>query len=195
MPRVDMVHTTYSQQGLADSLESYASELPGVNAAAMAIMLAQIDLETANGQALFNNNVGNVTTTGDPNEWWQPDSGPASKLKFRSYPTLDDGMAGYVGFIKSRPKMLSAAISGDVGAYARAIKSEGYTPDIDPVAVAAQLYKIAAEKRKLFQRVPDGPVLRNSNASASSGSVAAIGALVLIVITGAMYLKHRKAKS
>lgn len=113
-------------------------------------MLAQINIETANGEACNNNNPGNLTIEETTSRdffrplWYREEDATTPRLKqlhdlmlegkapraFRAYDTLDQGTADYVAELKKRyPSILRAAESGDAATFASAIKSSGYAPD------------------------------------------------------------------
>lgn len=175
-----MVHTNYSQQQLADALVQAMTEaklLPTQSSGA--ILLAQIDAETANGGALWNNNAGNITTADQSRDFWQPSTGPASKLKFLVYPTLADGMRGYIGFLKARPKMLDAAASGNVHTFSERIRADGYNPAAEVEATTKLIGDIAKDKAKYFAQLPPGPGLTSTPATGTTTKPSNIGKVLL----------------
>jgi hypothetical protein len=124
--------------------------------------LAQLALENANGKAIWNNNPGNLTTGNDSVDYYilsklstdnqghpvDPDSPSRVTLKFRAFPDLPSGMQAYISFVQSRVALVRAGTNGDALEYATAIRSSGYTPGIDPAAVAVSLQSEISGFRK-----------------------------------------------
>jgi len=140
-----------------------------------ALLLAQVALETAQGAACDNNNLGNLTGTFNGfffrPAWFElaPDASPklqalhAAMLKgqapsqFRAYPEPLLGAIDYAKLIKARfPSILAAAAANDPDGMASAIKSSGYTPDL-PAGVGASLRSLRDKFLPLFADLPPGP--------------------------------------
>jgi hypothetical protein len=145
MSQVAMKATPVSATALAASL---GSELTArgrpVNPGELALLTAHIDFETANRTALWNWNVGNITTSGASGDYWQPTKGAAAALKFRAYPSLQAGVKDYVATLVRARAMLDAAEQANPDEFAAAILSTNYTPGIDVQAVANTLAAGAA---------------------------------------------------
>lgn len=200
MPKVPMVRTRQSAGELAAAMLPELKTIAGANQSTGAVLLAHILIETASGDAVWNHNVGNITTGNETDEYWQPEKGEASKLKFRVYPSLADGMRGYIGFLKSRPKMLTAASSGDLGAFSERIKLDGYNPAVDVSDAAGKLLKLAADKSKLFADLPAGPPLTNNQQAAGTNAAkpahALVAVLALLAVTaGAGFLMYQLTRA
>lgn len=131
MPQVPMQKTPQSITTLAPALQvalvAKLHELPSRNLAEM--LLATILFETANGQAIYNYNVGNVTTNRAEADYWMT-SGNANH--FAVYQDIESGIAGYLFEILRRPTLVAAAKAGDPYAYAVQYRDTKYCPDCDP---------------------------------------------------------------
>jgi hypothetical protein len=182
MPKVEMERTVYDEPTVASALErAFEAKGEPLDRTAAAMLLAHIYLETADRQALWNNNAGNITTGDTSQDYWQPTKGPAAKLKFKVYPTLDAGLTDYATSPWSR-KLLAAARSGDAGRFAQVVNDTGYTPGIDVGAFA----KIIEQKtRAILAR----PVLNTlalgaavTNHAPSGGKDVAIIALLVLAV-------------
>ncbi len=142
-----------------------------------ALLLAQVALETANGQACDNHNPGNMTTrdTG-PRDFFRPawftvnadtpqnlQDLHAQMLKgqapnaFRSYPDFSSGFDDHARELTTDFRTIPiAARTGDALQVAAAIRSSRYTPGINITAVAASLDSLrkAFLQRGLFADLP-----------------------------------------
>lgn len=147
----------------------------GLNRHQAALLLAQVALETAQGQACDNNNPGNITGAFNGDffrpAWFEVTADSSPKLralheamkrgqapnKFRAYPEPLLGFIDYAKFIKGRfASILDTAAANDPAAMARAIKTSGYTPDAPP-GVDASLRKLRDQFLPLFADLPPGP--------------------------------------
>lgn len=120
--------------------------------------LAQIWLETAQGSALWQHNVGNITAgpswQGDiwrPNWFEEPGPDASERTRelhrlmlegrapsaFRAYPSLEAGAADYVRQLdRSFPELLRAMGSGSALTVARAVRDSAYDPSTQPESAA-----------------------------------------------------------
>jgi hypothetical protein len=98
---------------------------------------AQIAAETNRGRAIFNNNVGNIMwTKGNSHDYFtntdtrSVNGNPAERegysAFFRSYPSLVDGVADYLTFIKNRPSAFKELVSGSPQEFSAALASVHY---------------------------------------------------------------------
>lgn len=151
MAEVQRTHTPFTLAQGADAL------LKALHAAGILphrqeglLMLAQLNVETANGEACNNDNPGNLTADENGTHdffrpiWYLEEDATTPRLKqlhdlmldgkapkaFRAYSSLEQGVTDYVAELKKRfPSLLRAAESGDPVAFAAAIKTSGYAPD------------------------------------------------------------------
>ena len=160
--QVDAVKTPVDLAGQAVALVPLLtlSVGPETSQGLCELCLAQLALENANGSALFNWNPGNVTTT-TANDFYilsklhtdsqghavTPGDPTEVVMRFRAYPSIVDGMRGYVSEVVKRKSMVTAGQAGDTRAFARAIRDTGYTPGIDVDAVAKSLFTKVQEIR------------------------------------------------
>jgi hypothetical protein len=103
----------------------------------LAMILAQNALETNHRQAMFNYNVGNIMHMGtDSHDYFENrDSygGKSFVAKFRSYPSLDDGVLDYLKLlVKGYPQAFRAAKIGDPKQYAQALIANPQRQYYDP---------------------------------------------------------------
>lgn len=152
MPQVAMQRTAYSANQLAPMLQAAMAQY-GLNQAGASLLLATILIETANGQAIWNNNVGNITTASDALDWWQPQSGAASALKFRAYATIDEGMADFARYAHSHTKFYAAAQSGNVQTFLERYKAD-YNPELVVADYIKQFKSTAQQYAPLFASLP-----------------------------------------
>lgn len=153
------------------------------------LLLAQLWLETARGTACDNFNPGNITAgskwTGDifRPAWFTVTDKSSAKLKqlhalmlkgqapnaFRSYDTFERGFADYVTqLLHTFPSIVRAARSADASAVARAIKSSGYAPDMQP-GTDKSLDSLRAEFERggVFRALPLAPAPSGSSPPAA----------------------------
>ncbi len=112
------------------------------------LLLAQLMLETANGAACYNWNVGNITSRESGTfyrpVWFTIDETSSPKMKqlheamlhgqapraFRAYSSLSGGVRDYLAELKRDfPSLLTASESGDADEFGAAIRTSKYTPD------------------------------------------------------------------
>lgn len=104
----------------------------------IAMVLAQNDLETNSRKAMWNYNVGNITTDGNgsydyfddltTNEQMNPGSWKKMRLKYRAYPDLLSGVKDYLHVI-STGRYASAwqhILHPDPAAFSKSLKASGY---------------------------------------------------------------------
>jgi len=134
------------------------------------LLLAHIWLENRRGSAIFEHDWGNITAgaswTGPiwrPPWYDPPPDAPARILRlhelmlqgkapsaFRSYPSHDVGSTAYLRLVhgaRYRP-LITAAASGDVAAFARAVHDTGYCPDCKPGPTAHTLAQLRDDIRE-----------------------------------------------
>jgi hypothetical protein len=135
---VPKVNTPVSEAEMANALSQAARELFNIELTQpqLALLVAQNNLETASRKSTHNFNVGNIThsndsfdyfiggdKTKDKNGKWIP-----TKFKFRSYPTLKDGVKDYISNIKNRGHGIvwNNILTGDPAAFSKALKKTRY---------------------------------------------------------------------
>jgi hypothetical protein len=138
------------------------------------MLLAQIWLEQSGRP--WNWNFGNITASEDYPTIWRPPwydkaeaeatTDPARRARylalhedmlagkapkaFRAYDSAEAGMTGYLEHLrKAAPDILRAGKTGDPRKFAEAIRSSGYTPDLDVSAATKTLSGIVEKARKL----------------------------------------------
>lgn len=111
----------------------------------IAMILAQNALETNHRKAMFNFNVGNIMHMGsDSHDYFENQDSYGGKpftAKFRSYPSLDEGVMDYLKLLYGGyPQAFTAAKSGDPKEYARALianpQKQYYDPHVQKQYVA-----------------------------------------------------------
>jgi hypothetical protein len=159
--------TPVTEPEQADALVEAFSSRAVLTGSLAELCLAQLMLENAHGSAVWNYNVGNVTTadTSQPfyilanlhtdSEGHPVDASDPSAvvLRFKAFSNLADGMGAYANEVIRRKALYTAGSNGDVRGFAQAIKSTGYTPGIDTEAVARSLASEIAQIRaqKIFE--------------------------------------------
>ena len=93
-----------------------------VSEASYLMPLAQSAFETGNWRSMFGWNTGNITTHGDPDDWFYQYAG---SLKFKSYPSLDDGALAQVKTL-NHMHALEAADAGDVAGFVDELRRGHY---------------------------------------------------------------------
>jgi hypothetical protein len=139
--RVQRVKTEVSEAQMAQAIIDAWKKLFGSNPAKeqVSMILAQNALETGNRKAMWNNNVGNLTTDGkskldyfddlSTSEQVSPGSWKKMNLKYRSYPTLSDGVADYLNLLSKSHNYANAwdkIVHPDPEAFSKALKAGGY---------------------------------------------------------------------
>ncbi len=210
MGEVTRVKTPYTKEQLAETLrDEIEAKFPGaVNQDLMAMITAQIWIETSSGDKLFNNNPGNLIRSNpkptSPGFWYRPTwwtdtssklhakahaSPPTAPQAFRAYMTLNDGMSDYLDLL-NEPRfegLIRAGRNGNPTQYGDAIKVSGYAPDWGPAntRTLTGLYELA--KGEFFPDEPDTVEVDPKDNNALAGLLAA-GA----VFVGAKWIFHKK---
>lgn len=154
---VNIQKTTYSPQDLIKAFVGAWIELYGKTPTkeSIGVLFAQNSLETGSTKSMWNNNIGNVKyipkSTDDesieyfmlPNTWeiiagkkivFSP---PNPQTWFRSFPTLEKGVAHHFKFLKNGRYLTSwtAIEAGDPALFAHLLKLKGYytAPEADYV--------------------------------------------------------------
>jgi hypothetical protein len=120
---------------IANSWRSLFGETPTEEQ--VALIMAHIDLETGHRKAMWNYNIGNITTDGSSDyyddltteEQISPGQWKSMNLKYRAYPSLQDGVLSYLRTLSKNPRYANAwkhIIEPDPEAYSKALKSGGY---------------------------------------------------------------------
>jgi len=135
---VPLVRTTISNALFADAVRT---AWPEATREAIGTLWAQYAFETGRGKACWNNNIGNVKhVQGDGHDFtmlpgtWEMIAGkrvtfepPHPQTWFRSYPTLAEGMAEHIAFLRRRYGAAWRFVeSGDPASFALALKAGGY---------------------------------------------------------------------
>ena len=139
--RVPRIRTNVSETDMANAIiASWQSMFNGQSPSKeqIALILAQNALETNHRKSMYNYNVGNITTNGKgPYNYFddlttseQIKKGVWKKmnLKYRAYPSLQEGMNDYLKFISSG-RYASAwehILHPDPADYSKALKAAGY---------------------------------------------------------------------
>lgn len=159
--RVNRFRTAVSAPQMAQAIIKAWNQLFGVTPTKeqVAMVLAQNSLETGNRKSMWNYNVGNITTDGKgsydffddlpTDEQIQPGVWKKMNLKYRAYPSLNEGAKDYLKFLSSK-KYSSAwqnIIKPDPVAFSKALKSSKYyTANEAPYTKAiTRLYKQFSE--------------------------------------------------
>lgn len=210
MPEQPRARTPATEAELAEALiRSHAQVFGDVPTRRRAtLLLAQWDIETANGKSIFNNNVGNLTANNESTQnFWRPpwfapppyEGNDAARLEllhqrmedgkapraFRAYDTLEEGATSYMRLLKDRyPSILKAASNGSAAQFATAVHSSGYCPDPEcaPEKTTASFASLQREinRKKFFSNLPSG----------STGTTLAI-VLVPLAIWGSLQWMKR----
>jgi hypothetical protein len=209
MPLVPTIRTKHTGSELAESLivafeRKYAAK-PSKNLAAY--LWGLLMLETASGNALYNENPGNVTVSSDSQPYFllRNKSGEFNKEHYRSYDRLDLGLENFLyETVTRRPSLIAAAEAGDAYAFATAIRNTRYTPGLD-VDGHFNSYKKLAEQSLAagyFAGMPDStkiskpltPSVAPSSTKSGSGAALLILAATAGIFWGTMRVKPgRKA--
>ena len=144
--QVPPIRTTYTKQQLVDAICSAWFKLYGSYPSnrCVGLLYAQTAIETGLTTSMWNNNFGNIKVPSNPppdteymmldnvfefisgkKVYFQP---PHRQTWFLSFPTLSDGIAHHLTFLKNnRYKSAWSAIeSGDIASFASILKSKGY---------------------------------------------------------------------
>lgn len=146
---VQRVATPVTGQDLANALAAaWPNVVGGDPGSAIGVLVAQSAFETGNWKAVWNNNLGNVKYTGNTDYFQMTaseGSGASTTMvpsKWRSYPTLADGAAAWLNFMKlNYSNAMTFATTGDVASFVAALKSGGYfTGDTSQYTSGVQQY-------------------------------------------------------
>lgn len=203
MPQVSAALTPYTPAeqaaALVPALEARLGRPPEL--ALVELCHAQLMLENNRGKGLWNNNPGNVTTGDTTQPFYilsklhtdamgkilsEGDPG-AVVLHFHAFDTLAEGMSAYCAELSRRPSMLAAGAAGDALAFARAIRSSGYTPGIDPPAVARSLASVVREFRAARIFEPFGLAGPGASLVVSSSGSPVMGLLLILASSALAY--------
>lgn len=138
----------------------------GVSESAARMLAAQSALETAGWAAMWNNNLGNITTSGADYVLL-----PGNRLHFKEYASLHAGAVDFVDYLTKRG-LLPFAESGDLQGYVDRLQAIGYAGNADYGAYAAGMrgwmHKLASVRPAfpLRQTVLVGSILLGSGAIA-----------------------------
>lgn len=177
--------------------QSETGRLPSRNLAEL--MLAQgWGLETARGESNIQHNYGNISGSYQGAFWRPPwfevtdESSDQMKFlhsemlanraprSFRAYPDHETGVRDYVSMLRRRfPSIVAAGESGNLQAFAEAVKSSGYCPDCAPSATVRTFGAFQDEFRRdgVFAHLADSP---------GGGGVGWVGPVALLVVGVAM---------
>lgn len=138
--RVKRVRTEVSEaqmaQAIIESWKSLFHETPSKEQ--VALVLSQNALETGHRKQMWNYNVGNITTNGKgafdfyddlaTDEQIKPGVWKKMNLKYRSYPTLVDGVKDYLRLLSSKhySNAWQHIKNPDPAAFSKALKQSGY---------------------------------------------------------------------
>lgn len=134
--QVARVLTNVGFQPLADAIATVWPSVIGGEAPtrAIATLLAQSAFETGSWKACWNNNFGNVKhVAGDGCDWFTMSATEGDenvvmvKSTWRSYPTVQQGAAGYISFLhKHFPSAWAKALEGDTDGFVASLRASGY---------------------------------------------------------------------
>jgi mannosyl-glycoprotein endo-beta-N-acetylglucosaminidase len=138
--RVQRIKTDVSEPQMIQSIISAWHDLFGSTPSKDQVMLilAQNNLETGYRKAMWNNNAGNLTTDGNgpfdffddlsTNEQTAPGMWNKMNLKYRSYPTLEDGVKDYLRLLSSKhySQAWQHILQPDPVAFSKGLKAGGY---------------------------------------------------------------------
>src|SRR5271155_3564381 len=138
--RVQRVKTDVSEPQMASAIIDGWQQLFGDKPAKeqVALILSQNSLETGNRKAMWNYNVGNLTTDGKgPQDFFDdlatdeqtaPGVWKKMNLKYRAYPSLVDGVIDYLKLLSSQhySSAWQHIINPDPEAFSKALHAGGY---------------------------------------------------------------------
>jgi hypothetical protein len=138
--RVQRVRTQVSPAQMAQAIISAWQQKFGSapSKEQVALILAQNDHETGHRKSMWNYNVGNITTKADGSfdyfddlsteEQTSPGVWKKMKLKYRAYPTLEEGVKDYLNFLSSGryTKAWQHIVHPDPASFSKALKEAGY---------------------------------------------------------------------
>jgi len=178
----NLVPNTLTPATRADVYSAMRLAAPELSRASALLLVSQWCFETGGGTYMHCHNVANIKhVPGDGHDycqfrcneiiggkevWFDP---PNPATSFRAYGSLTDGVADYVALLKRRFAGAWAAVqSGDVGAFAKALKAERYYT-ADEAVYERGLRAIVAELDREVPQDSDGitPALLASEAAAA----------------------------
>lgn len=140
--RVQRVRTEVSEPQMAQAvIEAWKSMFGSAPAKEqVAMIMAQNNLETGHRKSMWNYNVGNITTDGKgqfdyfddltTDEQISPGNWKKMNLKYRAYPTLEDGVRDYMRLLSNSKGRYARAwenvVNPDPVAFSKALKAGGY---------------------------------------------------------------------
>jgi hypothetical protein len=138
--RVQRIKTEISEPQMAQAIiRAWQSKFGGApSKEQVAMVLAQNDLETGHRKSMWNYNVGNITTTDKgsfdyfddlaTDEQISPGVWKKMNLKYRAYPSLDDGVKDYLNLLSSGryTKAWEHIKNPDPVSFSKALKAAGY---------------------------------------------------------------------
>lgn len=137
--RVKRFHTNVSEEEMVNAIiqawHSMFGDLPSKEQVTM--ILAQNALETGHRKSMWNYNVGNITTDGKgqydfydltTQEQIEPGNWKSMNMKFRSYPSLIDGVKDYLKFLSSGhyAESWKHILNPNPVEFSKALKKAGY---------------------------------------------------------------------
>jgi hypothetical protein len=178
--RVQRVQTNVSEPQMAQAIIEAWTEMFGQapSKEQVALVLAQNDLETGHRTHMWNYNVGNITTGGNPSfdyfddlttsEQMKPGVWEKKNLKYRAYPTLRDGVRDYLRLISSKDGHYANAwkniVHPDPVAFSKALKAGGYyTADEAPYTKTLVDLFNKINKSDVYEKAKLTPSLENDN--------------------------------
>jgi hypothetical protein len=144
--RVQRIKTSVSEPEMVQAIIAGWRDLFGniPTKEQIALLMAQNDLETGHRNAMWNYNVGNITTNGNglynffddltTEEQISPGSWNKMNLKYRAYDNLEDGVKDYLKLLSSNhySQAWQHILHPDPVAFSKSLKSGGYyTADED----------------------------------------------------------------
>lgn len=158
------------------------------------VLLAQWGIETGDGRACWNFNLGNVKRVpGEPWTWlqnvWEMIGGkkqvfqpPHPQTHFRAFRSLDDGAAAYLAFLHSRfAKSWPAVTDGDPAGFAHLLKLQRYYTADEQQYARAMRARFDAFSRTVHDTEPAPPPRSLFNLETPAGQAAALAKLGYIV--------------
>ena len=139
--RVKRIKTDVSEGEMISAINYCWRELFGTppTKEQVSMIMAQNDLETDHRRAMWNYNVGNITTYAGlgydyiddltTSEQVSPGKWEKRNLKYRAYNTLEDGVMDYLKFLSTNSRYSSAwehIKNPDPEKYSKALKAAGY---------------------------------------------------------------------
>lgn len=202
---VPAVATQISAEHARDALRA---SMPGIDRESAALLLALIWVETGQGAACFNWNVGNITASDAwPGGAWRPPwfsdvstpklaelharmlAGQAPSA-FRAYDSAPEGFADFVRVLKAQfPSVLEAARSGDAAAFVSALHDSRYSTDYTARHIPT-FRDLSAHFASLVASFPAGAV-----AAGAGGALAALGLLLVLTARKRRSRRHVRANS